>query len=92
MRLFRDATTASVALNGCAYFRKRVRGGNLTRNNALRGAVEFEKPHVAHLGRNQNIRRVVGEARPSDAVLNDRERARDNREKAGIASAPAYSS
>ena len=76
MRLFRDTATANMALNGRAYFRKRVRGGNLARNDALRVAVELEKPHVAHLGRDQDIRRVAGEARPSDAVLNDRERAR----------------
>jgi hypothetical protein len=91
MRLFgsnNGSAAASVALNGRVYFRKRVRGGYLARNDALRGAVELEKPDVAHLGRNQDIRRIAGEARPGDAVLNDCERARDNREKAGIASAP----
>jgi hypothetical protein len=71
-----NGSAAGVALNGRAYFRKRVRGGNLARNDALGGAVELEKPHVAHLGSNPDIRRVAGEARPGDAILNDRERAR----------------
>jgi len=87
MRLFGSnrSDNADVALNGRAYFRKRVRGGNLTRNDALRGAVELEEPHVPHLGRNQDIRRVASEARPGDAVLYDAESARDDREQTGIA-------
>src|SRR5438876_7012951 len=87
MRLFGSnrSDTAGMALNGRAYFRKRARGSDLTCNDALCGAVELEEPHVPYLGRNQDIRRVAGEARPSDAVLYDAERARDDREQTGIA-------
>jgi hypothetical protein len=79
MRLFgsnNGSAAASVALNGRVCFRKRVRGGNLTCNDALRGAVQLEEPHVTHRGRNQDIGRVASAARSGDAVLNDGKRAR----------------